>query len=143
VDLSTSFEDEDKNNQTLQPVNIWLDRQTIVSMLCSHKEILNFDDTKVEEKLMAEWKPEEGFNEVKNEARRIRSSRIFEADKLKLVVTHPKPTMMNLENSSDDLPPKVKTDTFKETLGIYELKERIFFFYLIYFLKNEHKTLFK
>ncbi|CAB5305772.1 unnamed protein product [Rhizophagus irregularis] len=118
VDLSASFEDEDKNNQTLQPVNIWLDRQTIVSILCKHKEILDFDDTNVGEKLMTEWKPEEGFNEVKNEARRIRSSRIFEADKLKLVVTHHKPTMMNLENSSDDLPPKVKTDNFKETLAV-------------------------
>ncbi|GBB96693.1 hypothetical protein RclHR1_02810011 [Rhizophagus clarus] len=118
VDLSASFDDDDKNNQTLQPVNIWLDRQTIVSMLCKNKEILNFDDTKIEEKLMAEWKPEEGFNEVKNEARRIRSSRIFEADKLKLVVTHPKPTMMNLENSSDDLPHKVKTENFKETLAV-------------------------
>lgn len=84
---------------------------------------------------MTEWKPEEGFNEVKNEARRIRSSRIFEADKLKLVVTHPKPTMMNLENSSDDLPPKVKTDNFKETLGIY-IKERIFFYFFLFIFKE-------
>jgi hypothetical protein len=116
VDALVSFDDEYENKNPLQPVDIWLDRQIIVPMLCKHKEVENIDCTEIEEKLTTEWKPEEGFKEVKKEAHRIRSSRILETDKPKLVVT---PIMMNLENSSDDLPPKVKTDNFKETLGIY------------------------
>ncbi len=84
-------------------------------MLCKHKEVENIGGKELEEKLMAEWKQEEGFEKVQKEAYKIRSSRVLDADKPKLVVT----TFMNLENSSDDLPPKVKTDNFKETLGIY------------------------
>ncbi|CAI2182317.1 14376_t:CDS:10 [Funneliformis geosporum] len=117
VDLSLSFEDEitNENNQPLQPVDIWLDRQIIVPMLCKHKEIENIGGTKLEEKLMAEWKQEEGFEKVKKEAYRIRSSRILEAEKPRLVIT---PYIMNLENNSDDLTPKVKADNFKETLAV-------------------------
>ncbi|CAG8664590.1 1043_t:CDS:10 [Funneliformis caledonium] len=117
VDLSSSFEDEitNENNQSLQPVDIWLDRQIIVPMLCKHKEIENIGGAKLEEKLMAEWRQEEGFEKVKKEAYKIRSSRILETEKPRLVVT---PYIMNLENSSDDLTPKVKADNFKETLAV-------------------------
>ncbi|CAG8563631.1 9368_t:CDS:10 [Funneliformis mosseae] len=117
VDLSSTFEDEitNENNQPLQPVDIWLDRQIIVPMLCKHKEIENIGGAKLEEKLMAEWRQEEGFEKVKKEAYKIRSSRILETEKPRLVVT---PYIMSLENSSDDLTPKVKADNFKETLAV-------------------------
>ncbi len=54
VNLSASFEDEitNENNQPLTPVDIWLDRQIIVPMLCKHKEVENIGGKELEEKLM-------------------------------------------------------------------------------------------
>ncbi|CAG8603464.1 16288_t:CDS:2, partial [Acaulospora morrowiae] len=98
------------DDHPLQPIDIWLDRQIIVSMLSQHKEFSGIDGKKLEVDLMAEWKPEEGFEKVKKERYRIKSSRIVE--KPYIAIT---PFIMNLEDSSGDLP-KIKVENLKDAL---------------------------
>lgn len=112
-----SFEEEtfDSNNCPLQPIDIWLDRQVIVPILCQHKELLDIGGEQLQDKLMAEWKPEEGFDSVKKEAYKIRSSRIMENDKPRISIT---PLIMTLEDSSGDLTkPTIKVENLRDALG--------------------------
>ncbi|RHZ79368.1 hypothetical protein Glove_149g122 [Diversispora epigaea] len=117
VDTFKSFEDEifDSNNHPLQPIDIWLDRQVIVPILCQHKELLVMGGEQLQDKLMAEWKPEEGFDIVKKEAYKIRSSRITEDDKPRISFT---PFIMTLEDNSGDLSkPSIKVENLRDTLA--------------------------
>ncbi|CAG8707638.1 15472_t:CDS:10 [Dentiscutata erythropus] len=112
------FEDEihDENNNTLQPVDVWLDRQTIVSILCQHKELIDIGGKDLEVRLMTEWRPDEVFESVKKEGYRIRSSRILENDKPRITIT---PFLMSLEDSSGDLPKaSIKVENLKDALDI-------------------------
>ncbi|CAG8476151.1 3127_t:CDS:10 [Acaulospora colombiana] len=114
TNLFKPFEDEvfNEDNRPLQPTDIWLDRQVIVSMLCQHKEMSGVGREKLEVELMAEWKPEEGFENVKKEGHRIRSSRIMENDKPRIAITS---FVMNLEDSSGELP-KIKVENLRDAL---------------------------
>ncbi|CAG8505906.1 1212_t:CDS:2 [Racocetra fulgida] len=122
TNMLKSFEEEtlDENNCALQPVDVWLDRQTIVSMLCQHKELMDIGGKDLEVRLMTEWKPEEGFESVKQEGYRIRSSRILESDKPRITIT----SFMSLEDSSGDLPKaSIKVENLKDALVNTELSE--------------------
>ncbi|CAG8477164.1 10331_t:CDS:10 [Diversispora eburnea] len=117
VDTSKSFEDEifDSNNHLLQPIDIWLDRQVIVPILCQHKELLDIGGEQLQDKLMTEWKPEEGFDDIKKEAYKIRSSRMMEDDKPRISFT---PFIMTLEDNSGDLTkPSIKVENLRDTLA--------------------------
>ncbi|CAG8603443.1 16287_t:CDS:10 [Acaulospora morrowiae] len=100
------------DDHSLQPIDIWLDRQIIVSMLSQHKEFSGIDGKKLEVDLMAEWKPEEGFEKVKKERYRIKSSRIVE--KPQIAITS---FIMSLEDSSGELP-KIKVENLKDALEL-------------------------
>ncbi|CAG8673878.1 5323_t:CDS:10 [Cetraspora pellucida] len=122
TNLLKSFEEEvlDENNCTLQPVDFWLDRQTIVSMLCQHKELIDIGGKDLEVRLMTEWKPEEGFESVKQEGYRIRSSRILENDRPRITIT----SFTTLEDSSGDLPKaSIKVENLKDALANNDLSE--------------------
>ncbi|CAG8787175.1 295_t:CDS:2, partial [Dentiscutata erythropus] len=118
TNIVKSFEDEihDENNTPLQPVDVWLDRQTIVSILCQHKELIDIGGKDLEVRLMTEWRPDEGFESVKKEGYRIRSSRILENDKPRITIT---PFLMSLEDSSGDLPKaSIKVENLKDALAV-------------------------
>ncbi|RIB09433.1 hypothetical protein C2G38_2108639 [Gigaspora rosea] len=123
ANILKSFDDEiyDENNSPLQPVDVWLDRKTIVSMLCQHKELMEIGGKDLEVRLMTEWKPDEGFESVKKEGYRIRSSRILENDKPRITVT---PFLMSLEDSSGDLPKQsIKVENLKDALAVQVIND--------------------
>nr|CAG8647762.1 12257_t:CDS:10 [Entrophospora candida] len=121
-DIATVFEDEEKSNETnqlLQPVDIWLDHQIIVPLLCKHKELTDIGGKQLEKNLMAEWNPDEGFERLKSEASKIRSSRSFSDEKPHIAITLP--IFTHHEDSSGDLPkPTIKVENLKDALGVQQ-----------------------
>ncbi|CAJ0916372.1 5441_t:CDS:10 [Entrophospora sp. SA101] len=109
-----------KPNQLLQPVDIWLDHQIIVPLLCKHKELTDIGGKQLEENLMAEWNPEEGFERLKCEVSKIRSSRILGNEKPHFAITPP--IFTHHEDSSGDLPkPTIKVENLRDALVVQQL----------------------
>ncbi|CAJ0834870.1 9507_t:CDS:10 [Entrophospora sp. SA101] len=115
----TKKEKSNETNQLLQPVDIWLDHQIIVPLLCKHKELTDAGGKQLEENLMAEWNPDEGFERLKSEASKIRSSRSFSDEKPHISITLP--IFTHHEDSSGDLPkPTIKVENLKDALGVQQ-----------------------
>ncbi|CAG8442027.1 8039_t:CDS:10 [Ambispora leptoticha] len=122
TDLTASFDEEvneetvnNNENGPLQPVDVWLDRQSIVSVLCQHPKLKNAVGSDLEFRLMAEWKPEEGFEQVKNDEYRIRVSRLLDGHKPSLST----PIIMTFEDSSTEFPkPVIKVEQLRDALAV-------------------------
>jgi len=90
-----------------------------VPLLCKHKELIDVGGKQLEENLLADWNPDEGFERLKREASRIRSSRILDGEKPHFAITPPI-FYIHHEDSSGDLPkPTIKVENLKDALCNY------------------------
>jgi len=116
LDQSITFEDETLKvayENPLQPVDVWLDREFIIPILCQHQDLKGIGGSDLRLKLLSEWKPEEGFEIVKSEAYRIRSSRNLDDIKTPLSP----PSVMIYENPSGEFQkPIIKVEQLRDAL---------------------------
>ncbi|CAG8481055.1 2565_t:CDS:10 [Paraglomus brasilianum] len=80
------------DESALTPVDLWLDRSAIVSQLVNLKDLNEIVGSNLSEKLMTEWTPEGGFENIKREVFRIQV-----ADPQKLT------SIMVMDNGSGEL----------------------------------------
>ncbi|CAG8535624.1 2807_t:CDS:10 [Paraglomus occultum] len=79
----------------LAPVDLWLDRSAIVAHLVNLKDLGEIVGSNLSEKLMTEWTPEGGFENIKREVYRIRAADMADA--------HRFTSIMAMENGSGEL----------------------------------------